>query len=287
MRIVIVTGLSGAGKSTALRALEDYGFYCVDNLPLPMLERLVEQLISDGVDELAIAVDARQESHIAEVPDAIDKLRTGGHDVDLLYLDATDHQLQTRFNATRRRHPLSSRDITAGIARDRQVLSELRNIQDINIIDTTELNVHELKARIQDKYGGQYDAKHGGNRLSVVLMSFGFKHGAPSEANLLFDVRFLRNPHFQEHLRALDGREPRVRTFVMEQDQAKEMTGRIDDLLRFTLPLFQEERKLYLTVGVGCTGGKHRSVAIVEALSERIKGDWDVVIKHRDLESNH
>lgn len=284
MRIVIVTGLSGAGKSTALRALEDYGFYCVDNLPLPMIESLVEQLTRDGIKELAIAVDARQERHIARVPGELDKLAQRGHQLDLLYLDAFDAKLQTRFNATRRRHPLSSSDITAGIARDRQVLSELRNIQDINIIDTTELNVHELKARIQDKYGAKDGETSFANRLSVVVMSFGFKYGPPGEANLLFDVRFLRNPFFQEELRPLDGRDQRVADYVMQQPEAQEVTGRIEDFLRFTLPLFQEERKLYLTVGVGCTGGKHRSVAIVETLSRRIAGEWDVVTKHRDLE---
>ena len=280
MRIIIVTGLSGAGKSTALRALEDYGFYCVDNIPLPMIENLVAQLLSDGVDELALAVDARQERHLGRVPDVIDTLRASGHQLDLLYLTTSDAKLHTRFNATRRRHPLSSSDITAGIARDRQLLAELRNIKDIDVVDTTALNVHELKARIQDKYGNKHE-----NRLSVVLMSFGFKFGPPSEANLVFDVRFLQNPHFVEDLRARDGRDEQVAAYVMAQPEARELAGRIEDFLRFTLPRFQEERKLYLTVGVGCTGGKHRSVAIVEELSRRIASEWDVVIKHRDLES--
>lgn len=285
MRIVIVTGLSGAGKSTALRALEDYGFYCVDNMPLPMVASLVTQLERDDIAEMAIAVDARQERHIGDIPVEIGKLTASGHQVDLLYLDASAAKLQMRFNATRRRHPLSSRDIIAAIARDREVLSDLRNIQDINIIDTTELNVHELKARIQDKYGARYGENNGGNRLSLVLMSFGFKYGPPSEANLLFDVRFLQNPHFEPDLRPLDGRDQRVADYVMRQTETQEVIRHIGEFLDFTLPLFQKERKLYLTVGVGCTGGKHRSVAIIEALSRRIADDWDVVVKHRDLES--
>jgi len=279
MRIVIVTGLSGAGKSTALRALEDYGYYCVDNLPLPMSEQLVTQLAADGIGELALAVDARQAQHIAHLSAHVQALGALHHDVDVLYLEASDHALQNRYNATRRRHPLSTDDISAGIASDRDALTRVLDIPGVNIIDTSELNVHELKARIQDKYG----AGHGA--LSVVLMSFGFKYGPPSEANLLFDVRFLGNPFFKDELRALDGRDPGVSEYVMQQAEARQMAEHIEGILRFTLPRFQEERKLYLTVAIGCTGGRHRSVALVEHLYQRIHGDWDIVKKHRDLDS--
>lgn len=277
MHIVIVTGLSGAGKSTALRALEDYGFYCVDNVPLPLIQGLVQWLVDAGdVPHLALSLDARQARYLEGYAAMYQHLLEAGHSVDVLYLDADDDRLVSRFSATRRSHPLSDTDLVAGIAEDRRCLSALR--KDALIIDTSELNVHELKAVIQDHYG----AGHG--TLTVVLLSFGFKHGVPREANLLFDVRFLRNPYFDDELRACDGRDPAVSAYVFESREASALTDQIEALLRFTLPEFHRERKLYLTVAIGCTGGRHRSVAMVEELARRIADDWDVLIKHRDLD---
>lgn len=278
MRIIIVTGLSGAGKSTALRALEDYGYYCIDNLPLPMLRSMAEWLEAQGsVKELAVAVDARQHEYLNDYQAVLGTLSSLGHRVDVLYLDADDECLVRRYSATRRLHPLSGEDLTEGIRRDREILDSLRTVADV--IDTSRLNVHQLKAIIQDRY-----STGDGGGLSVVILSFGFKHGLPRESNLVFDVRFLRNPYFDPVLTDRDGRDPDVARYVLDTSEAQTMVDHIEGLLGFTLPEFERERKLYLTVAIGCTGGRHRSVAVVEELHRRLKDRWNIVVKHRDLD---
>lgn len=277
MRIVIVTGLSGAGKSTALRALEDHGFYCVDNVPLPLIGQMIDWMAGEGdVSELAIAVDARQHHYLDGYREEIERLRRLGHKVDVLFLDSSNDALVRRYSATRRLHPLSRTDLMEGIRRDRVILAELRRLG--QIIDTSSLNVHQLKGIIQDRYA---DADHG---LSVMLLSFGFQYGVPQEANMVFDVRFLANPYFVPQLTELDGRDPNVLRYVLDTEEGHAMLDHIERLLRFVLPQFQKERKLYLTIAIGCTGGRHRSVALVEELRNRIRGDWDVLVKHRDLD---
>jgi UPF0042 nucleotide-binding protein len=277
MRIVIVTGLSGAGKSTALRALEDHGFYCVDNVPLPLIGQMIDWMVGEGdIAELAIAVDARQHHYLDGYREEIERLRRLGHKVDVLFLDSTNDALVKRYSATRRLHPLSRTDLMEGIRRDRVILAELRRLG--QIIDTSSLNVHQLKGIIQDRYA---DADHG---LSVMLLSFGFQYGVPQEANMVFDVRFLANPYFVPQLTELDGRDPSVLRYVLDTEEGRAMLDHIEGLLRFVLPQFQKERKLYLTIAIGCTGGRHRSVALVEELRNRIRGDWDVLVKHRDLD---
>jgi UPF0042 nucleotide-binding protein len=277
MRIVIVTGLSGAGKSNALRALEDHGYYCVDNVPLPLAGQMIDWMVAEGdVSELALAVDARQHAYLDGYREEIERLRRLGHDVDVLFLEASDEALVRRYSATRRLHPLSRTDLMDGIRRDRVVLAELRRLG--QVIDTSSLNVHQLKGIIQDHYA---DDDHG---LSTMLLSFGFQYGVPQEANMVFDVRFLTNPYFVPHLTELDGRDPQVARYVLDTEEGGAMLDHIERLLRFVLPQFQKERKLYLTIAIGCTGGRHRSVALVEALRNRIRGDWDVLVKHRDLD---
>jgi UPF0042 nucleotide-binding protein len=277
MRIVIVTGLSGAGKSTALRALEDHGYYCVDNVPLPLVGQMIDWMVGEGdVGELAIAVDARQHAYLDGYREEIERLRRLGHKVDVLFLDSSNEALVRRYSATRRLHPLSRTDLMEGIRRDRVVLAELRRVG--QIIDTSSLNVHQLKGIIQDHFG---DAHHG---LSAMLLSFGFQYGVPQEANMVFDVRFLANPYFVPHLTELDGRDPQVVRYVLDTEEGRAMLDHMERLLRFVLPQFQKERKLYLTIAIGCTGGRHRSVALVEELRNRIRGDWDVLVKHRDLD---
>jgi UPF0042 nucleotide-binding protein len=277
MRIVIVTGLSGAGKSTALRALEDHGYYCVDNVPLPLVGQMIDWMVAEGdVSELALAVDARQHAYLDGYREEIERLRRLGHKVDVLFLDASNEALVRRYSATRRLHPLSRTDLVDGIRRDRLVLAELRRLG--QIIDTSSLNVHQLKGIIQDHYG---DDAHG---LSAMLLSFGFQYGVPQEANMVFDVRFLSNPYFVPHLTELDGRDPQVVRYVLDTEEGRAMLDHMERLLRFVLPQFQKERKLYLTIAIGCTGGRHRSVALVEELRNRIRGDWDVLVKHRDLD---
>jgi UPF0042 nucleotide-binding protein len=276
MQIVVVTGLSGAGKSTALRALEDIEFTCVDNIPVPLVSQMVDHLAHEGDrDKLAIAIDARQRKNLAAWNDTIAKLRGAGHRLEIMFLDASDEVLLRRFSETRRRHPLSGDDLSEGVRRDREVMQDLRD--GAAVVDTTNLNMHQLKAIIQDRYGGD-------GRLAVTFVSFGFKHGLPLEFNLVFDVRFLPNPYFEPALAHLDGRDPLVSRFVLGSPDGKSFVEQIEQLLRTQLPLFQQEGKLYVTLCVGCTGGRHRSVAVVEELRRRLGDEWDILVRHRDVE---
>ncbi len=275
MQIVIVTGMSGAGKSTALRALEDIEFTCVDNIPVPLVEKLVDHLAHEGDrDKLAIAVDARQRRNLSAWRRVFTKLRGAGHRTEVMFLDASDEVLLRRFSETRRRHPLSGDDLLEGIARDRELTQSLRHGADV--VDTSNLNMHQLKAIIQDRYGGD-------GRLAVSLVSFGFKHGLPQDFNLVFDVRFLPNPYFDPALSHMDGRDAECARYVMN-DLGLELVERVEKLLRFSLPQFQAEGKLYVTICVGCTGGRHRSVAVVEELKRRLEDDWDILVRHRDVD---
>ncbi|MCA9676362.1 MAG: RNase adapter RapZ [Kofleriaceae bacterium] len=276
MQIVIVTGLSGAGKSTALRALEDVEFYCVDNIPLPFVGELVEHLAKEGdVDKVAVAIDARQRRHLSTWPAELARLRNTGHRLEVMYLDSRDDVLLRRFSETRRRHPLSGDDLAEGVRRDREITADLRH--GANVVDTSDLNPHQLKSLIQEHYGGK-------GKLAVSLVSFGFKHGLPVEFNLVFDVRFLPNPYFEPSLTHRDGRDPEVARYVCASDDGAELLGHVEGLLRFALPHFQREGKLYVTVAIGCTGGRHRSVALVEELRRRLAGDWDILVRHRDVD---
>jgi len=275
MLIVMVTGLSGAGKSTALRALEDMQFYCVDNMPIPLVPELVALMASCGVGEVALSVDARQHMFLGSYRDIVTNLRAEGHRVDILFLEAPDDVLLRRYSETRRRHPLSGDELSDGIHRDRESLALLR--EDAAVVNSGPLNVHELKAIIQERYGRT------AGTLAVTLQSFGYKHGLPADSDLVFDVRFLPNPYFVAELSAGDGREPKVAEFVLQSALGTELVDELERFLRFTLPNFAREGKLYLTVAVGCTGGRHRSVAVVEELYRRLGTEWDVVVRHRDL----
>lgn len=276
MLIVIVTGLSGAGKSTALRALEDMQFYCVDNMPIPLVPELVALMSSVGDGEVALSIDARQHMFLGSYRDIVAGLRADGHRVDILFLEAPDEVLLRRYSETRRRHPLSGDELSDGIQRDRETLALLR--EDAAVVNSGPLNVHELKAIIQERYGRT------AGTLAVTLQSFGYKHGVPADSDLVFDVRFLPNPYFVAELSASDGREPKVAEFVLQTALGTELVDELERFLRFTLPNFAREGKLYLTVAVGCTGGRHRSVAVVEELYRRLGAEWDVVVRHRDLQ---
>ena len=276
MKIVIVTGLSGAGKSTALRALEDVGYYCADNLPLPLVHDLCELLTEAGEERIAISVDARQQPFLAHFGEEVARLRAAEHDVEVLYLEAGDASLLRRYSETRRRHPLAGDDLAGGIRRDKDVLSQLR--EGAAVLNTEQLNVHQLKGIIQERYG---DTE---GKLAVTLLSFGYKRGIPLEADLVFDVRFLANPYFDAALSGLDGRDREVQAFVLELEEAKQFMDHLDRLLAFSLPQYEREGKLYLTIAVGCTGGRHRSVTVVEKLKETLDPEWSVSVRHRDLE---
>jgi UPF0042 nucleotide-binding protein len=275
MQIVIVTGLSGAGKSTALRALEDIEYTCVDNIPVPLVGQLVDHLAHEGDrDKLAIALDARQRKNLAQLQLTIATLRGAGHRLEVMFLDASEPVLLRRFSETRRRHPLSGDDLVEGVRRDRELMADLR--EGAQLVDTSNLTMHQLKQVIQDRFGGT-------GKLAVTFVSFGFKHGLPLDFSLVFDVRFLPNPYFEASLAHLDGRDPEVAKFVFDPI-GSELVATVERLLRFSLPQFQKEGKLYVTVCVGCTGGRHRSVAVVEELRRRLAGEWDILVRHRDVD---
>ena len=277
MRLVVVTGVSGAGKSTALRALEDLGFYAVDNLPLPLVPELIDLLASrPDVDRAALGVDARSGNFLEGVSSVFADLRARGHSVEVLFLEATDEILIRRFSETRRRHPLSDTDIRAGVAAERRTLAGLRQ-EASAVVDTGALNVHVLRGLIQERYG------RGEGELAVTLLSFGFKHGIPSEADVVLDVRFLPNPFFVPQLSALSGEDEAVVRFVMNDP---ETAGFLDDaarLLRRSVHGFRREGKSYATIAIGCTGGRHRSVAIAKELGRRLGDEFSLSIRHRDI----
>ncbi len=277
MRVVVVTGVSGAGKSTALRALEDVGFFCVDNLPLPLLGRFVDLLSAAGdAEHAALVVDAREGEFLTGYREAFAALREKGHELEVLFLDASDDVLVRRFSETRRKHPLSGDDLRDGISRERQLLRGLREIAEA-VVDTANLNVHQLKGVIQERY------RRGTDVLAVTLLSFGFKHGLPAEADIVLDVRFLPNPYFVESLSAQTGEDDQVAQFVLDNPDAREFLDRTEGLLTFVLPRAEREGKAYLTVAVGCTGGRHRSVAVVQELAKRMPRRHPLTVRHRDL----
>jgi UPF0042 nucleotide-binding protein len=284
IRFVIITGLSGAGKSYAIKCLEDLGYFCVDNLPTTLIPTFAELCAnsSRGIQAIALGVDVREGEYLANMVETIEELRSRGHRVDVLFLEASDETLVRRYHETRRRHPLAGEgNVLDGIRAERKALAHLREIAN-RVIDTTSLTVHQLKDQMVHSYGPQA-AKGGG--LSVSLVSFGFKHGVPYDADLVFDVRFLPNPHFVDRLRALDGRDPAVEEFVMSFSESRELLSRLEGLLKFLLPLYEREGKAYLTVAIGCTGGRHRSVMLVEALRSFLTGlGLSPIVRHRDLD---
>lgn len=283
IRFVIVTGLSGAGKSYAIKCLEDLGYFCVDNLPTTLIPTFAELCAhsSRGIRAIALGVDVREGEYLANMVETIQELRARGHQVDVLFLEASDETLVRRYHETRRRHPLAGEgNVLDGIRAERKALANLREIAD-RIADTTALTVHQLKDQMVHFYGPR--AARGG--LTVALVSFGFKHGVPYDADLVFDVRFLPNPHFVDRLRALDGRDAAVEEFVMSFAESRELLSRLEGLLKFLLPLYGREGKAYLTVAIGCTGGRHRSVMLVEALRSFLTGlGLSPIVRHRDLD---
>ncbi len=282
MHFVIITGLSGSGKSTAARVLEDEGYYVVDNFPMALISQFLEQGDLDKVARrgVAIVMDARNPSFLAEGNVAFEKVRNAGHTLHVYFFDATDDELIRRFSATRRRHPLMAHsNIATAISDERSMLQPLRALATV-VFDTTELSVHQLKASVLLQLYGEVD-----NVVPMVirLQSFGFRYGIPLESDLVIDVRFLPNPHYVEDLRLLTGLDESVRDYVFAYPQSQEFIQRTSDWLDFLLPQYRQEGKSYLTVSVGCTGGHHRSVAIVEALHSRMKETQNVKVFHRDL----
>jgi UPF0042 nucleotide-binding protein len=282
-QVVILTGVSGSGKTTALRALEDGGFYCVDNLPVVLLEKLLElsEHTAGEVSRIAVVVDAREGRFLGEAPRIIEDVRRRGGDVIVLFLDASDEALVRRYSETRRRHPLAGEggSVPEGIANERDALAGLKAIAD-EVVDTTRLNVHELKRLVHSRF-----ASSEAEGMGVTLVSFGFRSGLPAHADLVFDVRFLPNPFFVPELKPFPGTDPRVREFVLGQPDAQAFLARVEDLAAFLIPRFRSEGKTYLTVAIGCTGGKHRSVALAAELAARLaRREIPVRVWHRDVE---
>jgi UPF0042 nucleotide-binding protein len=279
MRIVVVTGISGSGKSTSLRALEDIGFYAIDNLPVALLDKLIALSASSEVEKLALVVDARVQGDLRNVPQVIEDSRRLGHEVSVLFLDADDAAVERRYSETRRRHPLSKDgSVLEGISRERALLDPLREVATITV-DTTAMSVHELKQEVQ---GGL--AQSTTPRLEVIVSSFGFRHGIPTHADLVFDVRFLPNPHFVEALRPKTGLDPAVSAYVLEGEDTQAFLARLLPLLEYLLPSYEREGKAHLNVAVGCTGGQHRSVALAVHLARFIEDQgFSVRVRHRDI----
>jgi UPF0042 nucleotide-binding protein len=281
IRVVILSGLSGSGKSTAIHALEDIGFFCIDNLPVVLLPKLVELFprAPGEIEQIALVVDAREARFLDGFGENVERIRAGGSRVEVLFLDCSDAVLLRRYSETRRRHPLAADEtIEQGIARERALLVTLRKAAD-RVIDTSEMNLHQLRELIQQHFTR---IKPGGE-MNVNLLSFGFKYGIPAQADLVFDVRFLPNPYFVPHLRHLSGLESSVRSYVVQNPEAEQLLRFVVEYLQTFRPLYDREGKSYLTVGIGCTGGCHRSVAIAEELGQRLAGLGTLLVNHRDL----
>lgn len=283
LQVVFVSGLSGSGKTTVMATLEDLGFYGVDNLPAQLTRQFLDLCVAarPPIRRVALAIDAREAAFLQGVPAAIEDLRKRDLSVRVLFLDCATDVLVNRYRETRRVHPLSpGGSVEQGVETERQLLAEIAELADLRI-DTSELNVHELRETVARAVAGQ------GRGTVVNLVSFGFRHGVPRSVDLLFDVRFLRNPHFHPTLRPKTGLDPEVAAYALEEERGVGLLARLRDLLRFLVPLYETEGKAYLTVAVGCTGGRHRSVAVVEALAPDLRrGGREVNVSHRDVEKS-
>jgi len=279
-RVVFVSGFSGSGKSTAMAALEDLSFYCVDNLPAQLVEQVLELCAkaTPPIEKIALAMDAREESFLGRVPEVVNRLRERGARVEVIFLDCADEILEKRYRETRRVHPLApTGSVEEGIERERELLADISRLAD-HRIDSSPLNVHQLRELVVRHVSGRMPA------MIVNLISFGFRHGTPAAAELLFDLRFLRNPHFEEKLRPRTGLDPEVSHYVLENARGRELMERLEELIGYLLPLYDGEGRAYLTIGVGCTGGRHRSVSAAAALAEWLRGRGrEVNLEHRDV----
>jgi UPF0042 nucleotide-binding protein len=285
MNIIIITGLSGSGKSTAMAAFEDAGFYCVDNLPVALLPKLLELPIQTGpnVTGLAFVMDLREKGFLSKYPDIFESIKQKGYSYKIIFLEADEDILIQRYSQTRRHHPLSKeKGLLEGIRTEKEQLKKLRVASDI-ILNTSDYTVHQLKTAIFDI------AQKSASRMAmrVTVQSFGFKYGIPLEADLIIDVRFLPNPYFVPDLKELDGETDAIKNYVLGNESTQIFLSKYLDLLSYLIPLYEKEGKSYLTLAVGCTGGRHRSVVIARYIYEHIKRFKQTVeITHRDIEQN-
>jgi UPF0042 nucleotide-binding protein len=278
--LVIITGMSGSGKASALKAFEDLGYYCVDNLPVELIPRFAELALQSGeIPRTALVVDVREGSQLEKLPAMLKSVKRT-IPTRVIFLEASDSALLRRFSETRRPHPLGTgTTVRASLGAERRHLRAIRKIADL-VIDTSKFNVHELRAHLTDRF-----KQHAGTQQTILVscVSFGYKHGLPDDADLVFDVRFLPNPHFVPEFRALTGRDPRVAKYIRSFPQTQEFINRISELLIYLLPHYIREGKSYLTISFGCTGGQHRSVMIAEDVNKRLrKAGYKVKAVHRD-----
>lgn len=280
MRLVIISGLSGSGKSIALNVLEDSGYYAVDNLPAKLLTALIDYLEGAGYERAAISIDVRSGQGLAELPQLVEEIQKRSIECSVLFLEAKTDSLVKRFSETRRRHPLSDTlsTLTECIERERDMLEPLKSVA--HRIDTSDLSANALRAWIKEFVSA---SAHSG--LTLLVESFGFKHGIPLDADYVFDVRCLPNPHYDERLRLLTGRDAAVVTFLREAEVVQTMLDDIHAFVTRWLPCFERDNRSYLTIAIGCTGGRHRSVYIAEALASAFRAERSVLLRHRELSS--
>lgn len=285
MRFVVVTGMSGSGKSTALKMLEDAGYYCVDNLPVSLIEKFIEllELPNNEIEKVVLGLDVRAGQAFEDVARILQDLRIKGHQFEILFMDASDATLIKRYKESRRLHPVDPDGrIEDGVRKERKLLEDIREQADY-IFDTSSLLTRELKAELDRIFveGEEY------NSLMINVMSFGFKHGIPADVDLVFDVRFLPNPYYVEELRRKTGNDKEVQDFVMACEESHVFLQKLTDMLEFLIPNYVKEGKYRLVVAIGCTGGKHRSVTLANELYQRMKnqGDYGLTIYHRDVDN--
>lgn len=283
MRFVIVTGMSGGGKSTAMKMLEDAGFYCADNMPVALIEKFVELLTMPNceIQKVALGLDVRADQSFDDVNKLVEKMRQSKYPFEVLFLEASDTVLLKRYKETRRLHPLSTDgDLMQGITREREVLTKIRDHADY-VIDTTNLLTRELKAELDRIFVNNENY----NSLMVNIVSFGFKHGIPQDADLVFDVRFLPNPFYIDELKHKTGLDKEVQDYVMNYPEAHEFLDKLSDMISFLIPNYVKEGKNQLVVAIGCTGGQHRSVTLAGELFNRFRnqGDYGLTLRHRDI----
>lgn len=285
LNLVIVSGLSGSGKSHALKAFEDAGYFCIDNLPPALIPTFVELCNQQGgeISNVALGVDVRERVFFADLVGTLERVRALGYAIHLLFLEARDEVLVRRFSESRRPHPLLPHlPVLEGVRFEKERVAELRRHAD-RIIDTSDLTVHELR----DVLTKEFSRGPATRRLTVTLLTFGYKFGVPYDIDLLFDVRFLKNPFFVPDLKPLPGDDPRVRAFVLSDPDAIDLLAQLESMLKFLIPLYEREQRSYLTIAIGCTGGRHRSVAIAGRLRESLGAiGHEVILKHRDLQKS-
>ena len=286
MKFVILAGMSGAGKSTALKMMEDIGFYCVDNLPIPLLEKFVElsELQNAELQKVAVGIDARSGQALDELKNVLDRIKEKGGSYEILFLDSDDSVLVKRYKETRRSHPLAPGErVDKGIALERERLAFLKERADY-ILDTSQLLTRELKAEIEKIFLKNQDYKN----LFITILSFGFKYGIPVDSDLVFDVRFLPNPYYVEGLRAKTGNDKEIQEYVLQFKEAHEFLDKLTDMIDFLIPNYISEGKNQLVISIGCTGGKHRSVTLANELYKRLakKTEYGLKIEHRDIEKD-